>query len=528
LKQRLMPELRAEPGDGFRRVLLSSETEIKFAVEKDRKPTVIEGIDEGARLPSTYETIYFDTDNLDLKRHLLELCVRNRDGRLIQKIKARAQSGNILACQSHEIALSAVQPNLDHARALLPSNMRDVISQSALKPRFRTRFSRISHANASCLTRTSFDEGYIEATGRSELISEVEFKLKGGRLDSYTEECVSFLERVPAALLVESKAARGYRLASGELPHAVRASHFAVRLNLPVPEAILRILRHSFQHFVDNHPAVTLSGSPESVHQMRVAMRRLRSAIRMFGPVLRLEGADGLLEGLRALFAKLGEVREADVFIGETLPSVTQAGLSERLESVLLREITAFRDRIYREVRGELMSPDVARLVVQLNDWIEGGNWLKADRPIDALLVERAAQDFALPRISALYSKLLKQGARARHGTVDDWHRTRIAAKKLRYAGEPLFGALAAKIDTERLSKQLSRLQTSLGRLNDLQTMAPFLARVRRHVQGRNRRNFEAAEHFCRSWSGTAAAILINHAEEAIKGFDKIRLDASA
>jgi inorganic triphosphatase YgiF len=161
-----MPELRAEPGDGFRRVLLSSETEIKFAVEKDRKPTVIEGIDEGARLPSTYETIYFDTDNLDLKRHLLELCVRNRDGRLIQKIKARAQSGNILACQSHEIALSAFQPNLDHARALLPSNMRDVISQSALKPRFRTRFSRISHANASCLTRTSFDEGYIEATER--------------------------------------------------------------------------------------------------------------------------------------------------------------------------------------------------------------------------------------------------------------------------------------------------------------------------------------------------------------------------
>ena len=321
-------------GDCFRRVLVSSETEIKFAIDKGRKPTVMEGIGESAHEPSTYETIYFDTDNSDLRRHQLEFCVRNRDGDLIQRIKTRAHGGNILAYQSHEIVLNDLQPNLDHARALLPPNMRNVISQSALKPRFRTRFSRISHhfANDSCTTRTSFDEGFIEARGRSELISEVEFKLKSGRLSSYTEECLLFLGRVPAALLVESKAARGYRLAGGELPRAVKAPHLAVPWNLPLPEAIIRILRHSFQHFLDNHPAVTLSGAPETIHQMRVAMRRLHSAFRMFGPALRLEGANGLLEGLKVLFAKLGEVREADVFVGETLPSITQAGLGARLE----------------------------------------------------------------------------------------------------------------------------------------------------------------------------------------------------
>jgi triphosphatase len=223
----------------------------------------------------------------------------------------------------------------------------------------------------------------------------------------------------------------------------------------------------------------------------------------------------------------LGEVREADVFAGETLPSVVRAGLDARLESHLLKEITAFRDRTYREARGELMSPEVARLVVQLNDWIENGNWLKADRPIDMLLVERSTEDFAVPRIRALYARLLKQGSKARHGTLDDWHRTRIAAKKLRYAGEPLFGALGPKIDTQKLSKQLGRLQTSLGRLNDLQTITPFLARLRANVQTRNRRNFEAAEQFCRGWSGAAAAILIVHAEDAMEGFSKILLDAS-
>ena len=273
---------------------MSSETEIKFAVDKGRKPTVMEGIGDSAREPATYETIYFDTDNSDLEAPPGWSCAfATRMEHLIQKIKTRAHGGNILACQSHEIVLSDLQPNLDHARALLPPNMRNVISQSALKPRFRTRFSRISHhfANDSCTTRTSFDEGFIEARGRSELISEVEFKLKSGRLSSYTEECLLFLGRVPAALLVESKAARGYRLAGGELPRAVKAPHLAVPWNLPLPEAIIRILRHSFQHFLDNHPAVTLTGAPKSIHQMRVAMRRLHSAIRMFDPALHPEGS---------------------------------------------------------------------------------------------------------------------------------------------------------------------------------------------------------------------------------------------
>jgi CHAD domain-containing protein len=360
------------------------------------------------------------------------------------------------------------------------------------------------------------------------LISEVEFKLKGGRLQSYTQECLSFLAEVPAALLVESKAARGYRLAAGELPHAVGAPHLEVPWNLPLPEAILRIFRHGFQHFLDNYPAVTLAGEPEGIHQMRVAMRRLLSAIRMFAPILRLEDANELFTALKASFTHLGEVREADVFIGETLPSLAAAGLGTTFDAVLGREIAAFRAAAYRRARGELSSANFARLVVQLNDWIESRNWLKAERPIDALLIERAAEDFAVPRIRALHAKLLKQGAKARCGTLDDWHRTRIAAKKLRYAGEPLFQALAPKIDTERLSKQLSRLQNSLGRLNDLQTITPFLARVRPHVQGRSRRNFEAAEHFCRGWSGAAATNLVHHAEEAMRGFEKIELDASA
>jgi len=61
------------------RALVSRQTEIKLAVENGCKPTCWTRRVNGAGQASNYETIYFDTDNLDLRRHQLELYVRNRD-----------------------------------------------------------------------------------------------------------------------------------------------------------------------------------------------------------------------------------------------------------------------------------------------------------------------------------------------------------------------------------------------------------------------------------------------------------------
>ena len=271
------------------------------------------------------------------------------------------------------------------------------------------------------------------------------------------------------------------------------------------------------------HPRWRAGGYPSDARRHAQASIR-HSHVRPGASPRRYQGT---FPGSQDPLHSIGEVREADVFIGRRFLRLPRQASAQRLSSVLRREIAAFRAAAYQRALDELTSANFARLVVQLNDWIESRNLLKADRPIDALLVERAAEDFAVLPHQSAPCEALEAGAKARCGTLDDWHRTRIAAKKLRYAGEPLFQALAPKIDTDRLSKQLSRLQTSLGRLNDLQTITPFLARVRPYVQGRSRRNFEAVEHFCRGWSGAAAASLVDRAEEAMRGFEKIQLDAS-
>src|SRR5262245_2722789 len=86
-----------------------------------------------------------------------------------------------------------------------------------------------------------------------------------------------------------------------------------------------------------------LAGEPEGIHQMRVAMRRMLSAIRMFAPVLRLEDTRALFQALKTIFSQLGGVREADVFITEMLPPLAAASLGKTPGPVLRREVAAFR-----------------------------------------------------------------------------------------------------------------------------------------------------------------------------------------
>jgi inorganic triphosphatase YgiF len=77
----------------MRRILTYSEIETKFVVDASCKPQVLAGLGDGAEPPVTYEAIYFDTDNLDLGRHQVELRLQHSNDQIVQRIKARAHNG---------------------------------------------------------------------------------------------------------------------------------------------------------------------------------------------------------------------------------------------------------------------------------------------------------------------------------------------------------------------------------------------------------------------------------------------------
>src|SRR5687767_9632189 len=75
-----------------------------------------------------------------------------------------------------------------------------------------------------------------------------------------------------------SKADRGYRLRTGQAPAARKAPDLDLNRDIGVPGAFQEIVAAGLGHLLANQPAAA-AGDPEGVHQMRVAIRRLRTAL---------------------------------------------------------------------------------------------------------------------------------------------------------------------------------------------------------------------------------------------------------
>ena len=90
---------------------------------------------------------------------------------------------------------------------------------------------------------------------------------------------------VPFDIEVESKAARGFRLKEGLPPQVSKPSAMRLKSDDLVIEALRAIIGETLGHLLKNQPAA-LAGDPEGVHQVRIAVRRIRSALRLFSPHL--------------------------------------------------------------------------------------------------------------------------------------------------------------------------------------------------------------------------------------------------
>ena len=117
-----------------------------------------------------------------------------------------------------------------------------------------------------------------------------------------------------------SKARRSARGVSCRMSRRRRSARIARRSRpkTPLDEGIGAVLRNCLSHFLGNLPALASGDRVEAVHQMRVAMRRLRSALGLFNRAFRCAEFDDLQAESRRIATILGEARDWDVLI-ETL-----------------------------------------------------------------------------------------------------------------------------------------------------------------------------------------------------------------
>src|SRR5262249_2678050 len=156
-----------------------------------------------------------------------------------------------------------------------------------LKPLFETRVHRTVYpvANNGRAIALTLDRGTIRTGARSAPLCEIELELQRGQMTDLFDVARELTRALPAQLALESKSERGYELADGEQDARVKTVGVDLAAGTSTREALKIIGRACLKQIVRNKPAL-IKGDPEGVHQMRVGLRRLRTAMSLFGDLL--------------------------------------------------------------------------------------------------------------------------------------------------------------------------------------------------------------------------------------------------
>jgi triphosphatase len=213
------------------------------------------------------------------------------------------------------------------------------------------------------------------------------------------------------------------------------------------------------------------------VHQMRVGMRRLRSALGMFKDVLHLP--QDMQHELDWLANELGDARDWDVLSDITLPAVAK-GLAEPAQiDGVLQAAAGKAQQHHATAAAAVGSPRYTRLMLSVTRWVQAMDW-----HADQEAMDKAGKRLGQP-VTKFAQKILQRDqrrlrTRARNlsaATPEARHRLRIAAKKSRYAAEFFESIFPAKAVRPYI-KGLTGLQDELGLLNDAAVADRLLAEV--------------------------------------------------
>lgn len=451
---------------------MAEEVELKLALAEGhqarflRHPLLKQAL---GRHVETLDNIYYDTEDLSLRRRGVALRLR-RKGRLwLQTVKLAGASAAGLSSRPEwegpytgHFDFSAVEQHAVREWLQRPKLLARIV------PICETRFRRITWTFAAPpgTVLLTLDRGWIIGSGRREAISEVELELAGAPVHAIFAVATQLAQRATLTPSVLSKAERGYRLYLGTPPTPFKAEAVALSAAMPPFEAFRRIALSCLEHLQRNHHGALTSDDPEYIHQMRVATRRLRAAQRLFAPVLPDGLADSLHLPLAALMTHLGRARDLDVLLTEIANPVLTALPNEPRLPALASDITNRRYAARAEALALLAAPDYGRTLLAALESLHGG---PADGQTPVTL-----SSFACRRLRRLRKKMRRQALAANIDDPASLHALRIGVKRLRYALE-FFSPLAAEAASRRVLTQLASAQDTLGQLNDLANAGAML-----------------------------------------------------
>lgn len=433
-------------------------------------------------------TTYLDTDKGALHAARCALRLRRSGRRWLQCFKAEpAPEAALLGRLEWEQAarggrLKVGAFPLDEIRAGTGVDLADL--ESRLRPVFTTEFERaaLEQSLPGARVEVALDRGAIVAGERRSPLRELEFELLEGDFLPLLERVRPLVPILDLELEVRSKAERGYRLAQKERPQPDKARRPNVDAQASVRDAIAPVVGVCVVQVAANVAGAAASRDPEYLHQLRVGLRRLRSALRAFRGFAATEGTRALVDKLRELLPPLGAARDWDV-VSELLEGRIVPAAGGSLDfSPTLRWAKRERGKARRAARAVAASSAFQQLMIDAMIWAES-----VRRAEDAMTPvaepEPVLSALAKRAVARLARKAEQAAAGGNWADADARHRVRIRLKRLRYVCE-FFADCFKRKRVRRYLEHLEGLQDLLGELNDLATARRLFADLNDAGQG--------------------------------------------
>lgn len=444
---------------------MNQEVELKLELP----PEAVEAFERLAFLPvasgsAQLQSTYFDTADRQLRAHGFSLRIRRSGDDRIQTVKAGGGEGGagLFARAEWEMPVMHDVPVID-ARTPIAELLREDVS--AIAPIFHVDVERRTWRLSDEASRIelALDRGRISAGERQAPICEIELELQAGEPAVLFALARKIAMGAPVRPGVLAKSERGYQLLEAARG-AFKAEPVALKPGVRTDEAFQTIARACLRQYRLNEALLIDQYDPRALHQARVAIRRLRSALTIFKAILADEDVTRFQGELRWLAGVMGEARNLDV-----LTERTAAGpLRDRMEEE--------RAPAQAKVRDALLSGRARAMLFDLVEWLALGAGL--DRQVAR---EEQVERFAARRLQHFYRRVAKGGRRMEELTDEARHEVRKNAKKLRYASDFFAGLFATgKKHARRHAKfigALETLQDDLGALNDLVSMPEIMER---------------------------------------------------
>jgi len=314
------------------------------------------------------------------------------------------------------------------------------------------------------------ETSHIRAGERQGEVRELALTLLEGNLQQMFGLAESLLAAGDFTFSNTSSAVRGYLLAeqgSAEPPPMPRhALLVALEPHQTTEQAARDVLQECFVQIADNVRVVRMSDDAEGPHQLRVGLRRLRSAFSTFAPALRSAETVRLNAEARWLGQEVGRLRDLDVLALDIVAREANAHPDEPGFAVIADALNSRTSAERMRLRETLKGERVTRFLFDLARLVEMRGWLV---PADFEQTQR----LALPAMDTALSALAKRWKRARRQARDldtldaeQRHELRKELKKLRYAAEFLSSLFPGR-RVEAFLKRLRKLQNMFGDLND-------------------------------------------------------------